>query len=356
MIGFLAGPDSADLLKSELRLYSLDSECPAPGVFCVNKSERLPQTLAFAAQTLPNCFLQSASSISQWSNLIFEQALKLDPAPHSWVLHIFDLLSVVNGKQSQRARLIESGVIELLRRKRRSLHKVLHHAFGQSVPKNTADFLRQFHLPTPSEAPALLQLILLTPDTGLLSCLSSEEHSKFTQLVSPFRAGFVPVPDDKSVPSRAYRKLLEGQAIFGQWIEPAQKCVDLGACPGGWSAIALKQGAFVTAVDRSPLRDDLMRNKQLTFHKGDAFSFEPKEKVDWLICDVIAFPERSFELVQKWHAKGWCKRCLVTLKFKGQPDLALLEAAKKFLAQSCKSWGLRHLRSNKNEVMLFGDF
>lgn len=356
MICFITGPESAALLKNELQLYSLSSECPAPGVFCINETNCFPQTLAFAAQTLANCQLLRANSISQWSTLLFEHILGLNPAPHSWALHVFDLLSIVTGKQSQRARLIESGVIEQLHRKRRSLQKTLHQAISESAPKTTAEFLKQFHLPRQTSAPALVQFVLLTPETGLLSCMSSDEHSKFTQLVSPFRAGFVPVPDDKSVPSRAYRKLLEGQAIFGQWLEPGQKCVDLGACPGGWSAIALKQGAIVTAVDRSPLRDDLMKSKQLTFLRGDAFSFEPKQKVDWLICDVIAFPERSFELVQKWQAKGWCKRCLVTLKFKGQPDLALLESVKNFLAKNSQSWGLRHLRSNKNEVMLFGSF
>ena len=54
------------------------------------------------------------------------------------------------------------------------------------------------------------------------------------------------------------------------------KCVDLGACPGGWTAaLRLQCDAVVTAVDRSPLAPSLMADDDVSFVQGDAFTFTP---------------------------------------------------------------------------------
>ncbi len=54
----------------------------------------------------------------------------------------------------------------------------------------------------------------------------------------------------------------------------------------------------MTAVDRSPLISELMRDAQVTFVQGDVFAFNPLDterggggqRVDWMVCDVIAEP------------------------------------------------------------------
>ena len=81
--------------------------------------------------------------------------------------------------------------------------------------------------------------------------------------------------------------------------------------------------ARVVAIDRSPLRPDLMANPALTFLRGDAFKYQPPETVDWLLCDVIAFPQRIIDLLQTWIAGRWCRRFCVTIKFRGNAEYPL---------------------------------
>jgi 23S rRNA (cytidine2498-2'-O)-methyltransferase len=110
----------------------------------------------------------------------------------------------------------------------------------------------------------------------------------------------------------------------------------------------------VLAVDRAPLRDDLMGHPAVRFQRGDAFSFRPAEPVDWLLCDVIAAPERSIELLLDWlrHRRARC--FVVTIKFKGQDDYAKLERLKHALPPLCAEFGLTRLCANKNEACAFG--
>jgi hypothetical protein len=55
-----------------------------------------------------------------------------------------------------------------------------------------------------------------------------------------------------------------------------------------------------------------MRHPHLVFHQGNAFTFQPDQPVDWLLCDVIAAPSRSIELLMKWVRQRWARRFVVT--------------------------------------------
>ena len=46
----------------------------------------------------------------------------------------------------------------------------------------------------------------------------------------------------------------------------------------------------------------------LNIGRGDAFKFVPEAPVDWLLCDVIAAPERSVALVLDWVRQRRCRR------------------------------------------------
>src|SRR4029079_14804679 len=111
---------------------------------------------------------------------------------------------------------------------------------------------------------------------------------------------------------------------LGRWIGADSTCVDLGASPGSWSYVALNRGARVLAVDRAPLRQDLMSHPRVTFRKGDAFSFDPGASVDWLLCDVIAAPERTIELLLRWVRRRQAACFVATIKFKGTDDYGML--------------------------------
>ncbi len=92
----------------------------------------------------------------------------------------------------------------------------------------------------------------------------------------------------------------------------------------------------------------------MTFHPGDAFAFRPASRVDWLICDVIAAPERSLELLRRWLREGWCRNFVVTIKFKGSDDYPLLEPLKTHLPTVCADYRLTRLCANHNEACVAG--
>lgn len=138
-------------------------------------------------------------------------------------------------------------------------------------------------------------------------------------------------------------------------MQRGEVCVDLGSSPGGWAWVALRRGASVTAVDRSPLREDLMEHRRLTFVRGDAFKFEPAQPVDWLFSDVIAYPARILELLTQWVTQRWCRRFCVTIKFQGREDYAILIDYAQMLSAHTTSFALRRLKVNKNEVTAYGE-
>ena len=109
------------------------------------------------------------------------------------------------------------------------------------------------------------------------------------------------------------------------------------------------------AVDRSPLREDLMQHPALEFVRGDAFKFEPPEQVDWLLCDVVAPPELIIQLLQTWIARRWCRKLCVTIKFRGTSEYAVLEPLKAWLAAERAEFVMRRLTNNKNEVTVAGE-
>lgn len=101
---------------------------------------------------------------------------------------------------------------------------------------------------------------------------------------------------DITVPSSAYRKLLEAFWYMGE--RPPQTIyednnndsndqgllldlsspppvIDLGASPGGWTAALRLMGCKVMAIDRSPLDTTLMQDTGVEYVQGDAFRFVP---------------------------------------------------------------------------------
>ena len=166
---------------------------------------------------------------------------------------------------------------------------------------------------------------------GFISVALAPLPFELRRIVSPFVKGEIPVASDKAAPSRAFAKLVEATQRLGRDIAPGETCVDLGASPGSWTYVAAQHGARVTAVDRSALRADLMRHPRVTFQRGDAFTFAPAAPVDWLLCDVIATPARSIELLLRWLRHRHARRFVVTIKFKGHGDYPQLDQLKESL-------------------------
>ncbi|KAL1518960.1 hypothetical protein AB1Y20_003230 [Prymnesium parvum] len=213
----------------------------------------------------------------------------------------------------------------------------------------------------------LLQLLLLSPETLVVSLGRCDDVGLGTWPNWHVRAGLAQVDvTDEPMPSSAYRKLGEALACMQHWPSPADTVVDLGACPGGWTKALRRLGCAVIAVDRSPLDELLMGDNGVTFIKGDAFRYTPPwaegemdlgtkegEAYPWMVSDVIAFPERAVELVQRWASVRWAHTMVITMKFQGdQVDWDAIREAQTEAHRVGYSFRAKHFFANKNEVTL----
>lgn len=337
----LSAEDSEQFLLEELRRSS-PGETHEPGfgglIFSeLNLQPAASPTFVFARQFLADAEEHQANSISVWIGRVVGLIAMHLPESQPWFLHVVSAYG--SGPAGlNRCRLIHEGIREWLQRKRRRLLRTLQTGPSRFTP-----------------AHSLVQLLLTLPDHGFVSLAPAPLPFALRRVVSPFPKGEIPIASDKAAPSRAFAKLVEAELRLGCRIGPGETCVDLGASPGSWTYVALNRGARVIAVDRAPLRADLMRHPSLVFRKGDAFDYKPEAPVDWLLCDVIAAPERSIGLLVNWLRERRARRFVVTIKFKGREDYAKLEQLKHALPPLCGEFFLTRLCANKNEACAFGE-
>lgn len=199
---------------------------------------------------------------------------------------------------------------------------------------------RPLRFPDPAPAAHLGAWTLLAPDRLLFSPVTA----------SPFPRGECRFAEDRAgPPSRAYLKAWEAWTLWGAHPAPGERCIDLGAAPGGWTWAAAVLGARVLAVDKAPLDDAVAALPGVETRIDSAFALDPAEwaaePFDWLLCDIIAYPARSLALVQRWIVARAARRVVCTLKFQGDTDH---DAADAFAA--VPGGRLRHLFHNKHEL------
>lgn len=155
------------------------------------------------------------------------------------------------------------------------------------------------------------------------------------------------VEDKVGPPSRAYLKLWELFTRLGVHPAPGELCLDMGGSPGGWSFVLAGLGARVFCIDKAPLADNVAKNPLVSWCPGSAFGLDPRHAgaVDWLFSDVICYPDRLYEWLERWLELGECRRFVLTVKLQGETDDALLD---KFRA--IPGSRLMHLSNNKHEL------
>jgi 23S rRNA (cytidine2498-2'-O)-methyltransferase len=210
--------------------------------------------------------------------------------------------------------------------------------------------LIQERLPHVSAKPVVFPAPAPTAPLGSWTLLATDRMLAAAHCSSPFPNGEVVfVEDREGPPSRAYLKLWEALVRLRHWPQPGERCVDLGACPGGWTYVLAKLGARVVAVDKAPLDAKVAAMPGVEWLGESAFALEPARigPVDWLFCDVICYPARLLKLVERWRASGLVRNFVCTLKFQGPTDH---ETAAAFAALP----GARvvHLNQNKHELTL----
>ncbi len=194
---------------------------------------------------------------------------------------------------------------------------------------------RPLLFPAPAPASHLGAWTLLAPDRLLFSPTKT----------SPFPNGECRfVEDHIGPPSRAYLKLWEALTRLAEHPAPGEACVDLGAAPGGWTWALAGLGASVVAVDKAPLDPRVAAMPGVSARVDSAFALTPWP-VDWLVSDVVAYPDRLLALVRRWIDTAPPRRIVCTLKFQGETDHATAAA---FAA--IDGGTVAHLFHNKHEL------
>ena len=217
-----------------------------------------------------------------------------------------------------------------------SAYPVLHHR-RMALIEGLLPLVRARPLRFPEPAP--------TSHLGAWTLLDRDRLLASPTKTSPFPQGECWFEEDHiGPPSRAYLKLWEALTRFGVYPGPGDQCLDLGASPGGWTWVLANLGATVEAVDKSPLDPRAGALPGVTQLIESAFA-SPTRPVDWLVCDVVAYPARLLTLVERWMASGAAGHIVCTVKFQGDTNHATAD-----LFAALPGGRLVHLFHNKHEL------
>jgi 23S rRNA (cytidine2498-2'-O)-methyltransferase len=205
------------------------------------------------------------------------------------------------------------------------------------------------HLPPISEKPRPFPWNIPQAPVGAWTLLDARRMIASPVCSSPFPAGRIEFEEDKAgPPSRAYLKLWEALIRCGVWPGPGKRCLDAGASPGGWTWALSRLGAEVVAVDRAPLESRVLAMPGVRFLKHDAFTLRPEDlgPQDWVFSDVICYPPRLYEWINKWRESGLCENFICTIKMQGpEPDFETTR-----LFAEIPGGMVVHLYHNKHEL------
>ena len=186
------------------------------------------------------------------------------------------------------------------------------------------------------------------PNIGVFSLL---DQNTLIYCAKPWKAipgGQYQFQEDKvNPPNRAYLKLWEVLSILNQYPKPGEVCMDLGASPGGWTWVLQQLGADVLAVDKAPLAPHIAQLPRIKMLQQSAFAldFNTLPIIDWLVCDIVCYPDKLLQQVQKWMASGRVRRIISTIKLQGETDFDAIK-----LFQQIPHAQVFHLWHNKHEV------
>lgn len=184
---------------------------------------------------------------------------------------------------------------------------------------------------------------------------------------APFSMGIPRIRSPKKSPSRSGAKLAEAFKVMvprdeqEKRISSGMNAVDLGACPGGWTAVLVAEGMMVHAVDNGAIDEALMDTGQVKHFREDGFTFRPKKRnIQWLVCDMVEKPVRIAHLMADWFIEEYCDNAMFNLKLPMKQRYAAtqqyLEAIKERLAEAgVRGYELtaRHLYHDREEITVY---
>ncbi len=137
---------------------------------------------------------------------------------------------------------------------------------------------------------------------------------------APWPMGIPRLKFPRGAPSRSTLKLDEAFLVLlddserARWLRPGMTAVDLGAAPGGWTWQLVARSIRVTAIDNGPMDPKLMDSGLVEHRREDGFRFRPRQRVDWVVCDMVEQPARVAALMRDWLAEGHARAAIFNLK------------------------------------------
>jgi len=177
--------------------------------------------------------------------------------------------------------------------------------------------------------PALRQRGLLTDKDDprlprLHACLLDGDHVMLASArvddSAPWPLGVPRLKLLADAPSRSALKLEEGLLTLldaderARLLQPGMRAADLGAAPGGWTWVLVRNGLHVTAVDNGPLREHVLATGHVEHLRADGFHWQPPRPLDWMVCDMVEQPRRVADRMATWLREGWCRQAIFNLK------------------------------------------
>lgn len=158
-----------------------------------------------------------------------------------------------------------------------------------------------------------LHVVFLAGDHAVLAVARPRDSS-------PWPLGIPRLRMHPSAPSRSALKLEEALLTLldederEARVRDNMQAADLGAAPGGWSWVLMRNGMKVYSIDNGPLQQDLLDSGRVEHLRTDGFSWHPKRRLDWMVCDMVEQPRRVAERMATWLREGWCRQTIFNLK------------------------------------------
>src|SRR5258705_13248106 len=150
--------------------------------------------------------------------------------------------------------------------------------------------LIQDRLPHVSARPVVFPAAAPTAPLGSWTLLAPDRLLAAARCSSPFANGEVAFVEDRTgPPNRAYLKLWEALVRMRRWPGPGERCLDLGAAPGGWTWVLAQLGAEGLAVDKAPLDPKVSALAGVDWRGGGALSLGPPggRAGGWVVSRIV---------------------------------------------------------------------
>ncbi len=194
--------------------------------------------------------------------------------------------------------------------------------------------------------------VVTSPDEPMMVGFHTHHHNRHA---NPGGRFVYDVPED--LPSRAWRKMVEGLAWSRAPIQKGELVLEIGAAPGGGTRALVEHGLRVLAVDPQDMHPDVLALPGVEWLDRTVGELRPEElpsDISWIASDAHIPPSHVLAAVRRLLRTVAPRGLLLTLKL---PDEAAVESLPRLLAQlgelGFTTILARQLPANRRDVFVY---